>query len=111
MPLKSKSSFKDLVKNRRSVSDSSVFRLKKATNVGGRAFTWLDESFFVSLDDCKIGLVTEGAIGWVTNTSRVESSDCRALAATIISSLAVIVGDYPFAIQALVSLFQAGKLI
>ncbi|KAK1589482.1 hypothetical protein Q3G72_034569 [Acer saccharum] len=40
MPPKSKSSFKDLVKNWRSVSDSSVFRLKKATNVGGRAFTW-----------------------------------------------------------------------
>lgn len=39
MPPISKSSFNDLVKNLRSVSDSLVFPLKKATNVGGRAFT------------------------------------------------------------------------
>ncbi|TXG47223.1 hypothetical protein EZV62_026517 [Acer yangbiense] len=68
-------------------------------------------------DDNKIGLVAEGAIGRVVNALRVGSSDCRALAATIITSLAVMevnkatIGDYPSAIQALVSLLQAGKLI
>lgn len=41
IPTKSKSSFKDFVKNLRSVSGSCVFPLTKATNVGGRALTWV----------------------------------------------------------------------
>lgn len=39
MPAKSKSSFKDRIKNLSSVSESCFFPLTKATNVGGRAFT------------------------------------------------------------------------
>lgn len=41
IPPKSKSSFKDFVKNLSSASDSIFFPLRKATNVGGRAFTWV----------------------------------------------------------------------
>jgi len=39
IPPKSKSSFKDLVKNLMSVSESRVFPRTNATNVGGRALT------------------------------------------------------------------------
>ncbi|KAH7569054.1 hypothetical protein ACOSQ2_012568 [Xanthoceras sorbifolium] len=68
-------------------------------------------------DDNKVGLVAEGAISRVVTALRAGPSDCRAIAATIITSLAVVevnkatIGDYPFAIQALVSLLQTGKLI
>ena len=41
IPPKSKSSFKDLDRNLRSVSESCAFPLTKATKVGGRAFTWV----------------------------------------------------------------------
>ena len=41
IPPKSKSSFKDFVKNLRSVFESCVFPPIKATKVGGRAFTWV----------------------------------------------------------------------
>lgn len=67
-------------------------------------------------DDSKIGLVAEGAIDRVVNfLVGVASSDCRALAATIITSLAVVevnkatIGAFPGAIEALVMILRDGK--
>ncbi|XVF87618.1 hypothetical protein PTKIN_Ptkin18bG0134600 [Pterospermum kingtungense] len=66
-------------------------------------------------DDNKVGLVAEGAINRVVKVLRVGSSDCRAIAATIITSLAVVevnkatIGAYPDAIGTLVRLLIAGK--
>lgn len=56
IPPKSKSSFKELVKNLRSVSESCAFPLTKATKVGGRAFTWVKYLIFgwlaLSFQEC-----------------------------------------------------------
>ncbi|OMO76659.1 Armadillo [Corchorus capsularis] len=66
-------------------------------------------------DDNKVGLVAEGAINRVVKVLRVGLPDCRAIAATIITSLAVVevnkatIGAYPDAIPALVWLLIAGK--
>ncbi|KAF4397994.1 hypothetical protein G4B88_019715 [Cannabis sativa] len=67
-------------------------------------------------DDNKLGLVAEGAIGQiVTALLGGGSSNCRALAATVLTSLAVVdvnkatIGAYPYAIWALVSLLKDGK--
>ncbi|MBA0811893.1 hypothetical protein Gohar_025907 [Gossypium harknessii] len=66
-------------------------------------------------DDNKVGLVAEGAINRVIKVLRFGSPDCRAIAATIITSLAVVevnkatIGAYPDAIQALVWLLISGK--
>ncbi|CAK8577850.1 unnamed protein product [Lathyrus sativus] len=67
-------------------------------------------------DDTKIGLVAEGAISRVVAfLLRAASADCRALAATIITSLAVVevnkatIGAFPGAIGALVAILRDGK--
>ncbi|TYI24552.1 hypothetical protein ES332_A06G242100v1 [Gossypium tomentosum] len=66
-------------------------------------------------DDNKVGLVAEGAVNRVVKILRIGSPDCRAIAATIITSLAVVevnkatIGAYPDAIPALVRLLIAGK--
>ncbi|KAK8992271.1 hypothetical protein V6N11_048359 [Hibiscus sabdariffa] len=66
-------------------------------------------------DDNKVGLVAEGAINRVVKVLRFGSPDCRAIAATVITSLAVVevnkatIGAYPDAIQALVWLLISGK--
>lgn len=68
-------------------------------------------------DDNKVGLVAEGAIGRVIAAMRGggSSADCRAVAATILTSLAVVevnkatIGAYPYAIRALVSLLRDGN--
>ncbi|KAK2436998.1 U-box domain-containing protein [Trifolium repens] len=67
-------------------------------------------------DDSKIGLVAEGAIDRVVAfLLREASSDCCALAATIITSLAVVevnkatIGAFPGAIEALVAIIRDGK--
>ncbi|GLT83123.1 hypothetical protein SLE2022_014320 [Rubroshorea leprosula] len=66
-------------------------------------------------DDNKVGLVAEGAVNRVVKVLRVGSPDCRAIAATLITSLAVvevnkaIIGAYPDAIPALVSLLIEGE--
>uniref|UniRef100_A0A7N0UZL6 RING-type E3 ubiquitin transferase n=1 Tax=Kalanchoe fedtschenkoi TaxID=63787 RepID=A0A7N0UZL6_KALFE len=67
-------------------------------------------------DDNKVGLVAEGAIGRVVAALRGGSSDGRAVAATVLTSLAVVevnkatIGAYPHAIPSLVSLLCEGKL-
>ncbi|KAF8031428.1 hypothetical protein BT93_D0591 [Corymbia citriodora subsp. variegata] len=66
-------------------------------------------------DDNKVGLVAEGAISKMVGVLRADSANCRALAATIITSLAVVevnkatIGEYPFAISALISLLRDGN--
>lgn len=66
-------------------------------------------------DDNKVGLVAEGAIRRIVSALRDNSENCRALAATIITSLAVvevnkaIIGEYPCAIETLVSLIRNGN--
>ncbi|PON46515.1 Beta-catenin [Trema orientale] len=66
-------------------------------------------------DDNKVGLVAEGAIGRIVAALLGGSPNCRALAATMLTSLAVVevnkatIGAYPYAIGALVSLLMDGK--
>ena len=66
-------------------------------------------------DDNKVGLVAEGVIGRVVAVLLGGSSDCRALAATMLTSLAVVevnkatIGAFPYTIGALVSLLRDGK--
>ncbi|KAK4755039.1 hypothetical protein SAY87_008796 [Trapa incisa] len=66
-------------------------------------------------DDNKVGLVAEGAIGKIVAALRSNFASCRALAATIITSLAVVevnkatLGGYPFAIESLISLLRDGN--
>ncbi|XP_047308314.1 U-box domain-containing protein 8-like [Impatiens glandulifera] len=72
----------------------------------------------LSLDDHnKVGLVAEGAIGRVvTVLCGGGSPDCRAVAATTLTSLAVVevnkatIGAYPCAIQGLVFLLRDGNV-
>ncbi|GMH05377.1 hypothetical protein Nepgr_007217 [Nepenthes gracilis] len=75
-------------------------------------------SFLLSLsldDDSKVGLVAEGAIGPIIAALVGGSPDCRAVAATLLTSLAVVevnkatIGSYPGAIRALVFLLRDGK--
>lgn len=66
-------------------------------------------------DDNKVGLVAEGAIGRIVGALLGGSPNCRAVAATVLTSLAVVevnkatIGAYPYAIGALVSLLRDGK--
>ncbi|KVH89599.1 U-box domain-containing protein 8 [Cynara cardunculus var. scolymus] len=66
-------------------------------------------------DDNKVGLVAEGAICHIIAAlCDGESADCRATAATVLTSLAVVevnkatIGAYPFAIRGLVKLLNNG---
>ncbi|GMH30310.1 hypothetical protein Nepgr_032153 [Nepenthes gracilis] len=66
-------------------------------------------------DDNKVGLVAEGAIGRIVAALRGGSPDCHAVAATVLTSLAVVevnkatIGSYPDAIAALVTLLRDGR--
>lgn len=66
-------------------------------------------------DDNKVGLVAEGAIDRVVKVLRLGKPDCRATAATVITSLAVVevnkatIGAYPDAISSLVWLLIEGQ--
>ncbi|KAL8192528.1 hypothetical protein R6Q57_027713 [Mikania cordata] len=66
-------------------------------------------------DDSKVGLVAEGAIcNVIAALCGGESADCRATAATVLTSLAVVevnkatIGAYPFAIRGLITLLKEG---
>ncbi|KAI3680605.1 hypothetical protein L6452_35378 [Arctium lappa] len=95
--------------------------------VSGRNFVALREKSLklvlnLSLDDDnKVGLVAEGAISSVVaalqrgdDNGGSSSADCRATAATVLTSLAVVevnkatIGAYPFAIGGLVRLLRGG---
>ncbi|CAA7054643.1 unnamed protein product [Microthlaspi erraticum] len=66
-------------------------------------------------DDNKVGLVADGVIRRIVAVLRVGSPDCKAIAATLLTSLAVVevnkatIGSYPDAISALVSLLRQGN--
>ncbi|OIV91619.1 hypothetical protein TanjilG_09031 [Lupinus angustifolius] len=66
-------------------------------------------------DDNKVGLVAEGVVRRVVAVLIGGSSDCRAVAATLVTSLAVVevnkatIGAYTHAIGALVSIVRSGK--
>uniref|UniRef100_A0A5B6ZRV8 RING-type E3 ubiquitin transferase n=1 Tax=Davidia involucrata TaxID=16924 RepID=A0A5B6ZRV8_DAVIN len=66
-------------------------------------------------DDNKVGLVAEGAIGRIVAALRGGSAESQAVAATILTSLAVVevnkatIGAYPYAIRDLVSLLREGN--
>ncbi|KAI3456374.1 hypothetical protein Pfo_013037 [Paulownia fortunei] len=66
-------------------------------------------------DDSKVGLVAEGIVGKVVYALRCGVGDSRAVAATVLTSLAVLevnkvtIGSYPDAIPGLVSLLQMGN--
>ncbi|KAK9064211.1 hypothetical protein SSX86_015591 [Deinandra increscens subsp. villosa] len=66
-------------------------------------------------DDNKVGLVAEGAICKIIDVlNGGEFGECRAMAATVLTSLAVVevnkatIGAYPFAIQGLIGLLREG---
>lgn len=66
-------------------------------------------------DDNKVGLVAEGVVGKVVSTLRRGAGDSRAVAATVLTSLAVVevnkatIGAYPDAILRLISLLWGGN--
>ncbi|PHT29945.1 U-box domain-containing protein 8 [Capsicum baccatum] len=66
-------------------------------------------------DDNKVGLVAEGVVGKVVATLRRGTGDSRAVAATVLTSLAVVevnkatIGAYPDAILGLISLLWGGN--
>nr|ADQ37359.1 unknown [Arabidopsis lyrata] len=66
-------------------------------------------------DDNKVGLVADGVIRRIVAVLRVGSPDCKAIAATLLTSLAVVevnkatIGSYPDAISALVYLLRVGN--
>ncbi|XP_022878032.1 U-box domain-containing protein 8-like [Olea europaea var. sylvestris] len=66
-------------------------------------------------DDNKVGLVAEGVIGKVVSALRCGAGDSRAMAATVLTSLAVVevntvtIGSYPDAIPGLLALLCAGN--
>ncbi|GER52996.1 U-box domain-containing family protein [Striga asiatica] len=67
-------------------------------------------------DDSKVGLVAEGVVGKVVHALWCGGGDARAVAATVLTSLAVLevnkvtIGSYPDTIPGLVSLLQIGNL-
>lgn len=72
--------------------------------------------FNLSLDDDnKVGLMAEGAVSRIVFVLRAGAPACRTIAATTLTSLAVVdvnkasIGDYPFAIDALVELLREGE--
>ncbi|KAL2475507.1 U-box domain-containing protein 8 [Abeliophyllum distichum] len=66
-------------------------------------------------DDNKVGLVAEGVIGKVVSALRCGAGDSRAVAATVLTSLAVVevnkvtIGSYPDAIPGLLALLLSGN--
>ncbi|KAH0901802.1 hypothetical protein HID58_041305 [Brassica napus] len=66
-------------------------------------------------DDNKVGLVADGVVRRIVAVLRVGSPDCKAVAATLLTSLAVVevnkatIGSYPDAISALVSFLRHGN--
>ncbi|XP_059292837.1 U-box domain-containing protein 8 [Lycium ferocissimum] len=67
-------------------------------------------------DDNKVGLVAEGVVGKVVAALRTGGGDSRAVAATVLTSLAVVevnkatIGAYPDAILGLISLLWCGNV-
>ncbi|CAL0312010.1 unnamed protein product [Lupinus luteus] len=106
---------------RRCISDSGVVSVVLAcvdSNHSSLQESALSLLLTLSLDDDnKVGLVAEGAIDRLVPVllGREAVPDCRAVAATVLTSLAVVevnkatIGAYPNAIAALVSVIRDGK--
>ncbi|XP_058091009.1 U-box domain-containing protein 8 [Magnolia sinica] len=105
---------------RREITESGaisvVLRCLSASNNKALQEAALAVLFDLSLDDDnKVGVVAEGGIAHIVAALREGTPNCRALAATTLTSLAVVevnkgtIGDDPFAIRALVSLLRDGK--
>lgn len=117
-----KLSKRDSASRRKLTESGAVSAVLNCLKIDSDGFTLQEKALSLLLnlsldDDNKVGLVAEGAVSRVVAALRFGSPDCRAIAATIITSLAVVevnkatIGDYPYAINALVSLLQNGKLI
>ncbi|KAJ0082695.1 hypothetical protein Patl1_10951 [Pistacia atlantica] len=110
---------RDSTSRRKLTESGAVSAVLNCLNFDSNDFTLQEKALSLLLnlsldDDNKVGIVAEGAIGRVVTALRVGSPDCRAIAATIITSLAVVevnkatIGDYPLAIKSLVWLLQNG---
>lgn len=116
----SKLSKRDLAIRRKLTESGAVSALLNCVNSdddsGGLQEKALHLLLNLSLDDDnKVGLVAEGVVGKVVSSLRRGAGDSRAVAATVLTSLAVVevnkatIGAYPDAIQGLISLLWGGS--
>nr|AID21578.1 U-boxp [Arabidopsis halleri] len=104
---------------RRKVTESGAVRAAlDCVDSGNQVLQEKSLSLLLNLsleDDNKVGLVADGVIRRIVAVLRVGSLDCKAIAATLLTSLAVVevnkatIGSYPDAISALVSLLRVGN--
>ncbi|KAJ0239421.1 U-box domain-containing protein 8 [Hirschfeldia incana] len=104
---------------RRKVTESGAVRaVLDCVDSGDRVLQEKSLSLLLNLsleDDNKVGLVADGVVRRIVSVLRVGSPDCKAVAATLLTSLAVVevnkatIGSYPDAISALVSLLRHGS--
>nr|AJP61133.1 U-box protein [Arabidopsis halleri] len=104
---------------RRKVTESGAVRAAlDCVDSGNQVLQEKSLSLLLNLsleDDNKVGLVADGVIRRIVTVLRVGSPDCKAIAATLLTSLAVVevnkatIGSYPDAISALVSLLRVGN--
>nr|AID21650.1 U-boxp [Arabidopsis lyrata] len=104
---------------RRKVTESGAVRAAlDCVDSGNQVLQEKSLSLLLNLsleDDNKVGLVADGVIRRIVAVLRVGSPDCKAIAATLLTSLAVVevnkatIGSYPDAISALVSLLRVGN--
>ncbi|XP_015065096.1 U-box domain-containing protein 8 [Solanum pennellii] len=116
----SKLSKRDLAIRRKLTESGAVSALLNCVNSdddsGGLQEKALHLLLNLSLDDDnKVGLVAEGVVGKVVSSLRRGAGDSRAVAATVLTSLAVVevnkatIGAYPDAIPGLISLLWGGS--
>ncbi|XP_010439489.1 PREDICTED: U-box domain-containing protein 8 [Camelina sativa] len=104
---------------RRKVTESGAVRAAlDCVDSGNQVLQEKSLSLLLNLsleDDNKVGLVADGVIRRIVAVLREGSPDCKAIAATLLTSLAVVevnkatIGSYPDAISALVSLLRLGN--
>ncbi|CAL9226276.1 unnamed protein product [Arabidopsis halleri] len=104
---------------RRKVTESGAVRAAlDCVDSGNQVLQEKSLSLLLNLsleDDNKVGLVADGVIRRIVAVLRVGSPDCKAIAATLLTSLAVVevnkatIGSYPDAISALVYLLRVGN--
>ncbi|CAH2078377.1 unnamed protein product [Thlaspi arvense] len=104
---------------RKKITESGAVRAAlDCVDSGNRVLQEKSLSLLLNLsleDDNKVGFVADGVIRRIVAVLRVGSPDCKAIAATLLTSLAVVevnkatIGSYPDAISALVSLLRYGN--
>ncbi|CAN4083895.1 unnamed protein product [Withania somnifera] len=112
----SKLSKRDSAIRRKLTESGAVSTVLNCVNSGGLQEKALHLLLNLSLDDDnKVGLVAEGVVGKVVTALRRGTGDSRAVAATVLTSLAVVevnkatIGAYPDAILGLISLLWGGN--